>query len=40
MTRCEGAEVLDRYAGWHESLLRLFAAGDTYDATGPGVLAP
>jgi salicylate hydroxylase len=22
--------VLERYAGWHESLLRLFAAGDTW----------
>jgi salicylate hydroxylase len=28
--RCEQAEVLDRYAGWHPSLLRLFAAGDTW----------
>ncbi|HEX4088128.1 MAG TPA: FAD-dependent monooxygenase [Trebonia sp.] len=30
VTRCPGAEVLDRYAGWHESLLRLFAAGETW----------
>jgi len=30
VARCEGAEVLERYAGWHESLLRLFAAGDTW----------
>ena len=28
--RCERAEVLDRYAGWHESLLRLLRAGDTW----------
>src|SRR5215469_383995 len=30
VTECERREVLDRYAGWHESLLRLFAAGDTW----------
>jgi salicylate hydroxylase len=30
VTRCEQAEVLARYAGWHESLRRLFAAGDTW----------
>ena len=30
VTECEGAEVLERYAGWHESLLRLFAAGQTW----------
>jgi salicylate hydroxylase len=30
ITRCGGEEVLERYAGWHESLLRLFAAGDTW----------
>ena len=30
VTECERAEVLDRYAGWHESLLRLFEAGDTW----------
>ncbi len=28
--RCERAEVLDRYTGWNESLLRLFGAGDTW----------
>ena len=27
---CSGDEVLERYAGWHESLLRLFAAGETW----------
>ena len=30
VTECERAEVLDRYAGWHESLLRLFEAGQTW----------
>jgi salicylate hydroxylase len=30
VTECEGAEVLERYAGWHESLLRLFEAGQTW----------
>ena len=30
VTECDGAEVLERYAGWHDSLLRLFAAGDTW----------
>src|SRR5215472_15956857 len=30
VTECERQEVLDRYADWHESLLRLFAAGDTW----------
>jgi salicylate hydroxylase len=30
VTECEGAEVLERYAGWHDSLLQLFAAGDTW----------
>ena len=30
VTQCPGAEVLARYAGWHESLLRLFAAGETW----------
>jgi salicylate hydroxylase len=30
VTECEGAEVLDRYAGWHESLLRVFTAGDVW----------
>jgi len=30
VTECERQEVLDRYAGWHESLLHLFAAGQTW----------
>ncbi len=30
ITECSRAEVLERYAGWHESLLRLFAGGDTW----------
>jgi salicylate hydroxylase len=30
VTECSREEVLQRYAGWHESLLRLFAAGDTW----------
>ena len=30
VTQCPGSEVLSRYAGWHESLLRLFAAGETW----------
>ena len=30
VAECDRAEVLSRYAGWHESLLRLFAAGDTW----------
>ncbi|HEX6524644.1 MAG TPA: FAD-dependent monooxygenase [Streptosporangiaceae bacterium] len=30
ITECGGAEVLECYAGWHESLLRLFAAADTW----------
>jgi salicylate hydroxylase len=30
VTECERQEVLDRYAGWHESLLGLFAAGETW----------
>jgi salicylate hydroxylase len=30
VTECPRAEVLERYAGWHESLLRLFAAGQTW----------
>ena len=30
VTECERAEVLERYAGWHQSLLRLFEAGDTW----------
>jgi salicylate hydroxylase len=30
VAECDREEVLSRYAGWHESLLRLFAAGDTW----------
>jgi salicylate hydroxylase len=30
INQCDRQEVLDRYAGWHESLLRVFAAGDTW----------
>jgi 2-polyprenyl-6-methoxyphenol hydroxylase-like FAD-dependent oxidoreductase len=30
VTECSRDEVLQRYAGWHESLLRLFEAGDTW----------
>jgi hypothetical protein len=30
VARCPREEVLQRYAGWHKSLLRLFAAGDTW----------
>jgi len=30
VTECSREEVLERYAGWHESLLRLFAGGDTW----------
>jgi salicylate hydroxylase len=30
VTQCPQAEVLDRYAGWHDSLLRLFAAGQAW----------
>ncbi len=30
VTECPREEVLQRYAGWHESLLRLFEAGDTW----------
>jgi 2-polyprenyl-6-methoxyphenol hydroxylase-like FAD-dependent oxidoreductase len=30
ITECSREEVLERYAGWHESLLRLFAAADTW----------
>jgi salicylate hydroxylase len=30
VTECERAEVLDRYAGWHESLLRIFSAGEVW----------
>jgi salicylate hydroxylase len=30
VTRCERSEVLDRYSGWHESLLRVFSAGEVW----------
>jgi salicylate hydroxylase len=30
VAECGREEVLERYADWHESLLRLFAAGDTW----------
>ncbi len=30
VTECERAEVLERYKGWHPSLLRLFEAGQTW----------
>jgi len=30
IAECRGEEVVERYAGWHESLLRLFAAADTW----------
>jgi salicylate hydroxylase len=30
VSRCERAEVLERYAGWHESLLRIFSAGEVW----------
>jgi salicylate hydroxylase len=30
VSRCERAEVLERYSGWHESLLRIFSAGDVW----------
>ncbi len=30
VTECPGSEVLERYAGWHQSLLRLFEAGQTW----------
>jgi len=30
ITECGREEVLERYAGWHESLLRLFAAAGTW----------
>ena len=30
MPRCDRAEVLERYAGWHESLLRVFSAGEVW----------
>jgi salicylate hydroxylase len=30
VSRCERSEVLERYAGWHESLLRVFSAGEIW----------
>ena len=30
VTRCEGAEVTERFAAWHPSLLRLFEAGEIW----------
>jgi salicylate hydroxylase len=30
VAQCPRGEVLQRYAGWHESLLRLFEAGETW----------
>jgi salicylate hydroxylase len=30
INECDRQEVSDRYADWHESLLRVFAAGDTW----------
>src|SRR5215469_13372302 len=30
IAECRREEVLGRYVGWHESLLRIFAAGDTW----------
>jgi salicylate hydroxylase len=30
IAECDRAEVLERYKGWHESLLRVFAAGRTW----------
>jgi salicylate hydroxylase len=30
VSRCERSEVLERYADWHESLLRVFSAGDVW----------
>jgi salicylate hydroxylase len=30
VSRCEQAEVLERYRGWHESLLRVFSAGEVW----------
>ena len=30
VSRCERDEVLERYAGWHESLLRVFSAGEVW----------
>ena len=30
VSRCERAEVLERYRGWHESLLRVLSAGEVW----------
>ena len=30
ITECDRAEVLERYSGWHESLLRTFSAGELW----------
>jgi salicylate hydroxylase len=30
VNECDRGEVLDRYAGWHGSVLRIFEAGDTW----------
>ncbi len=30
VSECERSEVLDRYSGWHESLLRIFSAGEVW----------
>ncbi|HSC04872.1 MAG TPA: FAD-dependent monooxygenase [Solirubrobacteraceae bacterium] len=30
VTECERREVLERYRGWHESLLRIFSAGEVW----------
>jgi salicylate hydroxylase len=30
VTECERTEVLERYSDWHDSLLRVFSAGDTW----------
>jgi salicylate hydroxylase len=30
IAECDGAEVLERYAGWHESVLRLLSAAGTW----------
>ena len=30
VTECERSEVLERYSGWHESLLRIFSAGEVW----------
>jgi len=30
VTECERSEVLERYSGWHESVLRIFSAGEVW----------